>query len=518
MTNLTADLVHETYRSFIDRIASAEAAATADEWMFLIDDWNTFNSFVWSEMSRVGMRADSGVGTPDDDADSDRISIEVYPILDDEMQKLFGPLLTSRHRAAVAEHHGNHFFNLLEQKQSTFDDESTREAMHTIATAYARRVNAVRPIFDGQAVTRGYVESLCRSPDAKQRRDAFIAMNDALLVDLDKNALDVDELIRLQSAQALSLGFPDFVGAAYASMGRTDFGPDDLERFHDSIERHFVPIASRLVRDHANRLGAERLPIADMFYDPAHSLPRGIAGPVDTLVDRMKSLFDALSPALGEHFRRLVDWGTIDIEQRIGKHPGASCATLFDEGRVAVTMNAVGDASDVTVLLHEMGHAFQVLESRDIPLITLRRPGRELAEVHSTAMEFLGARYAEHVLPPQYCDQYRRNLWHTSLRPICAITRTDVYQHWIHRNPESGTADRETKWIELEKRFTPGIDWTGFERYRRTPIYATPQIYRIPFGMVDYALAKIVAMQIARIDHDDHERAMGVYIDLCRLG
>ncbi|MBC8145220.1 MAG: hypothetical protein H7X80_06510, partial [bacterium] len=101
---------------------------------------------------------------------------------------------------------------------------------------------------------------------------------------------------------------------------------------------------------------------------------------------------------------------------------------------------------------------------------------------------------------------------------ICAITRTDVYQHWIHRNPESGTADRETKWIELEKRFTPGIDWTGFERYRRTPIYATPQIYHIPFGMVDYALARIVAMQIARIDHDDHERAMGMYIELCRLG
>src|SRR5687768_4833421 len=111
MTTLTADLVRDTYRSFIDRIPDAEAATTAEGWMLLIDDWNVFNGFVWSEMSRVGMRADAGVGTSADDADSDRIGVEVYPMLDAEMQKLFGPLLASAHRAAVADHHGDHFFN-----------------------------------------------------------------------------------------------------------------------------------------------------------------------------------------------------------------------------------------------------------------------------------------------------------------------------------------------------------------------------------------------------------------------
>jgi oligoendopeptidase F len=48
--------------------------------------------------------------------------------------------------------------------------------------------------------------------------------------------------------------------------------------------------------------------------------------------------------------------------------------------------------------------------------------------------------------------------------------------------------------------------------------YEILHLYMWPFYMIDYALAQLVAMQLALIDATDHDGAMATYIDLCRLG
>ncbi len=82
--------------------------------------------------------------------------------------------------------------------------------------------------------------------------------------------------------------------------------------------------------------------------------------------DVVEKSFRAVYPALGEHFRHMVDRRWIESEVRPGKQPGAFCtgSHLTREQRVYMTFN--GTLGDVRTLAHEVGHAWhnQVLREK----------------------------------------------------------------------------------------------------------------------------------------------------------
>jgi M3 family oligoendopeptidase len=517
---ISADYVAQEFAGLLAGVAAAEAAADAEAWSRLLLRWNELSSYVVSEFMRKGMLVDADAADEAAVAEYEKHATEITPAVDEPESQFFDRLLKSRHRPALERRFGRYFFERQERQRSTDTVENLKlhERLDALYLALHKTQSRVAPTIGGRVHTQAEIESLLRSPDRTVRTEAFRAMGEARLAIADEMAEHVTEILRVRHRQALNLGHRNSVVAGYAEMGRTGYDARDMQRLRDAIERHLVPIGARMTIEHARRLGAERLSVVDMFYDPASTLPRGIAAPVDTLLDRADALFAALSPRLSAHFRQLRSWNMIDIETRLGKDPVASCATLHDEGRVRVTMSAVGDASDVMILLHELGHAFQKIESMTIELIDLQTPTSELAEIHSETMQFLGGRFVDRVIPAEHAPRFRSGHWSGTIRSICAIARFDAFQHWLHEHPAAGASARERMLVELEDRFSPGIDWTGFEAYRRTRGYEAAQFYYVPFGLMNYALARMIAMQIAMIDATDHDRAMAIYLELCRLG
>ena len=43
------------------------------------------------------------------------------------------------------------------------------------------------------------------------------------------------------------------------------------------------------------------------------------------------------------------------------------------------------------------------------------------------------------------------------------IATIDAFQHWLYTHPGHSREERKAKWIETRTRFTPYLDWTGYE-------------------------------------------------------
>jgi M3 family oligoendopeptidase len=517
---LTAEFARTEYTSLIDRVADADAAATADEWMALVLDWNALSSYCRSEGSRVHFRLCRDFSNEEATSAEQYYREQVMPVAEEHEERLMEAMLASPHRAALEQRFGGYYLQRAELMRRTMApvNAELRVREGELQTRYGRLIATAEVSVDGETMTVGQADSLLTAPDRDLRRKAYVATSQWLLDNRDELAGIFDELVEIRRRMAANLGYESFTRLGYEQMERTDYGPNETARFRQLVFAHFLPLLRQWVSEQAERAGTERLSIIDARFDPGRSLPRGIAAPVETQLERAAAVFSSLSSRLGEHFARMRDGGMIDHANRPGKAGGAFCSPVHDEPRCSVLLNSVGDASDVEVLLHELGHAFQKWESDDIELVDLRQPTLDLAEIHSMTMEFLGMRHLDRMLPEEHLARYRSNAWKRAVSSIVAIARIDEFQHWIYECPTATPQEREAKWIELHDAYGSGLDHTGFEHFRSASWYEVGHLFQSPFYMIDYALARLVSMQIALIDAEDHERAMATYIELCRLG
>jgi M3 family oligoendopeptidase len=517
---LTVEFATGEFESLLARVPEADASQTADRWIELVLDWNALSSYCRSEASRIHVRLCGDFTNEEATAAEEYFREKVIPAAEPLDERIVAALLATPHRAALEERFGAYLFERLELARLTMDpvNAELRRRDGELAAQYRRlQANAIA-VVNGETMTHDAANSLLSSPDRELRRAAFVATSEWTLEHRDELAAIFDELVSVRHAMARNLGLATFTPLGYAAMDRTDYGPQETAHFRRHVLKHFLPIVRDRAADHARRIGVEALSIIDVGYDPDKTLPRGVAAPVETQLQRSKAIFELLSPELSSRFERMAEDGSIDLPNRPGKYSGAFCAPMYDEDRCAVLLNSVGDARDVEVLLHEMGHAFQKSLSDDIELVDLRNPTADLAEIHSTTMEFLGMRHVGQVLPDEHVARYQRNVWNRMLGSLVSIARMDEFQHWIYENPEATIAEREAKWTAIGDEFSSGYDYTGFEKYRGTSWYDVGHLFQSPFYLIDYALAQLVAMQLALIDAEDHDRAMAIYLDLCRRG
>ena len=209
----------------------------------------------------------------------------------------------------------------------------------------------------------------------------------------------------------------------------------------------------------------------------------------------------------------------IDLENRPGKAAGAFCTAFPDEQRVAIFCNSTGNASDVSTLMHEMGHAFQMLGSmQDDRPDELIVPTYDAAEVHSMGMEYLSLSRLDEFFSTEEREKFRQGRWKSAIELFCYVAIVDEFQHWVYENPKASIAERDDKWVELVKIYQPSLDFSGYENLMPMRWYAQGHIFAMPFYYIDYAIAETGAMQLAILDSEDPKRAIEVYLELCRIG
>ncbi len=79
-------------------------------------------------------------------------------------------------------------------------------------------------------------------------------------------------------------------------------------------------------------------------------------------------MFEAMHPELGNFFAMMVAGNFIDLKTRSGKAGGGFCTSFATVGVPYIFANFNQTKGDVEVFTHEMGHAFQAWQSRNLPL------------------------------------------------------------------------------------------------------------------------------------------------------
>ena len=122
---------------------------------------------------------------------------------------------------------------------------------------------------------------------------------------------------------------------------------------------------------------------------PAPELPGQDASiPYAEGLEIIANAYGQVDPSMGDFVRMMDENNWIEGTVGPNKRPGAYCTSFAKSRTPRVYMTYSGSMSDVTVLAHELGHAFHHWEMRDLP-DSQRSYGMSLAETASTFGETL---------------------------------------------------------------------------------------------------------------------------------
>lgn len=392
----------------------------------------------------------------------------------------------------------------------------TKEAQ--LSQQYQKLSGSLTVQFREQERTLTQMARFLEEPDRPLREEAWVVTTERRLRESAVFEQQFEALFGLRQELARNAGYDDYVGYAFRRMCRFDYAPADCLAFHTAVEQEVVPLVRLAQARRRQQMGLEHLRPWDTAVDPLGRPPLRPFQTATELLDRTQAIFDRLDPGLADAFQRMQSLRLLDLENRKGKAPGGYQYSLAEARLPFVFMNAVGVHRDVETLLHEAGHAFHALATRDEPFYPYRSAPIEFCEVASMSMELLGQEFVETFYTPTEAQRARREHLEGILKTLAWIAQVDAFQHWLYRHSDHTEAARDTAWLEVSQRFAGDVDWRGHERALTKQWHRQLHIFLHPFYYIEYGIAQLGALQIWANYRRDPAQALAAYRAGLRLG
>lgn len=395
-----------------------------------------------------------------------------------------------------------------------------------LASRYNKITGSQTVTWDDKQLTLQQLRLVLHTPERATRERAWRLAAQRTLEDrADINNLWA-EFMALRSRLARNAGCQDYRHYRWSQMTRLDYSPQDCIEFQNAVEEIAVPAATRVYLNCAERLGVTKLRPWDLDADlfPVPLSPPTAYGTTHELQIKVGNTFSKLDAEFGEYFSIMSHEGCLDLDNNVGKAPGAYCTSFPITRMPYIFMNAVGLSEDVRTLLHESGHAFHNFKRFDLPYAQQRIPGLEFAEVASMSTELLSSPFITTAnggfYSPPDADKFLKTHLERILTfwPYMAVV--DAFQHWVYTHHEEASSpdNCDSKWHQLWKRYIPGVDWSGLKHSAETGWHRKPHIFRYPFYYIEYGLAQLGAVQVWRNAQEDPERSLNQFKGALCLG
>ncbi len=372
--------------------------------------------------------------------------------------------------------------------------------------------------FNGKEHTIPEMLMYFQDKDRDVRREAWKITSERRLREAGELDELFDKLLKLRVQLAKNTDFPDFRSYMFCAKNRFDYTPEDCIRYHDSIERHILPVARGLVEERRRALGVDAVRPWDMYCDHYGRERLRPFETVDQLANGCREMLGKIDKEMGDNFQIMIDLGLLDLESRKGKGQFSYQLHLPEVRLPYIFMSAVGLNPDVFALLHESGHAFHQFASREEPLLTYRSVPNEFAEVAAMSMELLGAEHLEVFYKPVDAARARRRHFEDTIEVFPEVGIIDGFQHWIYAHPDCTPEERSDCWLSLLERFDNGVDWSGLEQISRSYWHSIPHIFLRPFYFIEYAIAQLGALQVWHNNRRDKTGTIEAYKSALQLG
>ncbi|OMC69776.1 oligoendopeptidase F [Paenibacillus odorifer] len=444
---------------------------------------------------------------------------EIGPIVQEYITDYYKALVNSKYRAEFEQEWGTQLLQLAEVALRTFSPEIIEDLQleNKLSTEYAQLIASAKIPFEGEERTLTQLTPFELSTDRDMRKRASHARYDFMSEHESDFDRIYDELVKVRDRIAKKLGYSNFVELGYDRMMRTDYNADMVANFRKQVLEHIVPVSQQLKKRQTERLGLDAL----KFYDENFSFKTGNATPKgdpDWIVANGSKMYKELSPETDEFFTFMLDNNLVDLVSKKGKQGGGYCTYFSQYQAPFIFSNFNGTSGDIDVLTHEVGHAFQVYESRNINVPEYAFPTYEACEIHSMSMEFFAWPWME-LFFEEDADKYRFNHLADSLQFIPYGVTVDEFQHFVYSNPEATPAERKQAWREIEKKYLPHRNYEGNAYLEQGGFWHKQgHIFASPFYYIDYTLAQLCAFQFWKRSNEDFKSAWSDYLELCQAG
>ncbi len=240
----------------------------------------------------------------------------------------------------------------------------------------------------------------------------------------------------------------------------------------------------------------------------------------DELLKKSVDCLDRVNSFFAECLEQMKKMHRLDLESRKGKAPGGYNCPLPETGAPFIFMNAAGQMSDVTTMVHESGHAVHSFLTHPLELTPFKEYPMEIAEVASMSMEFFTMEYWDAFFNNE--EDLKRAKEYQLERVITIfpwIATIDKFQHWLYENPTHNEEQRADKWMELLNEFSStAIDFSGLEPYRRFGWQRQLHLFEVPFYYIEYGIAQLGAIGLWMQFKKNKQQALQNYMNALSLG
>ena len=443
------------------------------------------------------------------------------PVLSEYIQAWTKAMLESPFRADFEAEYGSLMFVNAEMELKTFSPEIIPELQkeNEWKTAYEKLLASAQIPFEGKMYTISQITPLKNDADDSRRLAAWKAEG-KWYKDNQKELDDLyDQLVHVRDAMGRKLGYDGYTELGYYRMNRNCYTKEDVEKFRASVVKYLVPVADRIYREQAERLGKD---YPTSFADNALTFRSGNPKPFgtpDEILAHGRKFYDELSPETSEFFRTMLDGELLDVLSTEGKAGGGFCTSILDYEVPFIFANFNGTQHDVEVITHEAGHAFAAWMNRGRVPVSYIWPGMEACEVHSMSMEVFAWPWAE-----GFFGEDTRKFYYSHLSGALTFipygTMVDHFQHIVFEKPDMTPGERHGVWKELLGIYMPWMKLDGeIEFYSEGEGWQRQHhIYSMPFYYIDYCLAQTVALQFWAMIQNDRENAWKHYMAYTKQG
>jgi oligoendopeptidase F len=327
-------------------------------------------------------------------------------------------------------------------------------------------------------------------------------------------------LIAKRHQVALNAGFDNYRDYKFKELGRFDYTKEDCFQFHEAVKQHVLPLVNEIYAKKQVKLGLSELRPWDTEAEPEGIEPLKPFTDGKDLYEKSVQCFEALNPFFADCLRKMNELKHFDLESRKGKAPGGYNCPLAESGAPFIFMNAAGQMSDVTTMVHEGGHAVHSFLAHPLPLSAFKEYPMEIAEVASMAMELFSMNHWEAFF--DNAADLKRAKEHQLERTITIfpwIAIIDKFQHWVYEHPQQTVEQRTAEWMNILNEFsTSAIDYTGLDAFRAIGWQRQLHLFEVPFYYIEYGIAQLGAIGLWMQYKQNPQQALQHYMNALSLG
>ena len=511
----TLEQVTAEYQTIHNALEQAETRAEKEQ---ALQQWDNLRRRLesWSALTSLHFSQDT---RNQDYKEEQDYSDELQPKLTALAVEMKRKLLGSSQKAELEAILGKHAFNLWSADVTTFEPEIENDLVQEskLVNQYVELLASAEIKFADDTVNLSGIRKYTQDRDRSIRHQAETARWNFFSENKERLDEIYDKLVKLRHQMAQKLGYDNYIGLGYKKMQRIDYTEADVARYRDEVVTEVVPLAQKIMTQKAEKLKLDRVYFWDesVFDLQGNPTPKGGH---DWMLKQAQQMFDAMHPELGSFFQMMVEANLLDLKTRPGKAGGGFCTSFPTHDVPYIFANFNGTKGDVEVFTHEMGHAFQNWQSRNLPLIDYLWPTLESCEIHSMSLEFLTWSQMDKFFAEDV-DRFRQIHLAESMLFLPYGCAVDHFQHLVYANPEATPQQRNQMWQEMEARYLPWRNYGDLAHPTQGGLWQEKQhIYCLPFYYIDYTLALCCALQFWVKAESDYDHTLSEYISLCQLG